>query len=347
MEAKALICDEKQDFSIENVALKDPASDQIAIRTHYTGVSIGTELALVRNKLSWDPYPLCTSYMGTGVVEVVGADIDNFKMGNEVYFRGNDSMALADGTPVSCVSGAHCTHIVSRPNTTHGVDHMVPGAAMDVACIFVMPAVGLYGVDMANPRMGQTVVVYGTGLIGLGVVAACTHHGCVVIAVDINDKQLTIAKTLGADFVINGRSSDVAGKVKSIAPEGADVVFECTGIPPYIDSAIVFCRQHGSFVWQGNYGNDPVSMYFLPPHGRHLRMFFPCDDGWQSCRRAVVKNMAMESLKWEQCISHRIAFTEAPAMFQRINEERIRILSALSSIDRPEVTDFMSKGWCL
>ena len=56
---------------------------------------------------------------------------------------------------------------------------MVPGAGMNVASLFVMPAVGLYGVDMANPRMGDTVVVYGVGMIGLGVVAACAQRGCV------------------------------------------------------------------------------------------------------------------------------------------------------------------------
>ena len=104
------------------------------------------EKALIRNKLSRGPYPLCTGYMGTGVVEAVGSEIDNFEVGDEVYFRGNDTMALADGTSVTCVSGAHSSHIVTRPNTTHGVDHMIPGAAMDVACMFVMPAVGLYGV---------------------------------------------------------------------------------------------------------------------------------------------------------------------------------------------------------
>lgn len=319
MNAKALVCDERQNFTIEKVTLKDPAPDQVAIRTLYSGVSVGTEFALIRNKLSWGPYPLCTGYMGTGVVKAVGADVGNFKVGDEVYFRGNDNMALADGSPVSCVAGAHCSHIVTRPNTTHGVDHMIPGAAMDVACMFVMPAVGLYGVDMANPRMGQTVVVYGAGLIGLGVIAACAHRGCLVMAVDVNERQLEIAKALGADVVVNGSTSDPSREVRRIAPNGADVVFECTGIPACIDPAIELCKRGGSFVWQGNYGSKPVSMHFLPPHGRRLKMFFPCDDGWQPCRRAVVKNIAMGALKWEQCISHRIAFTEAPAMFRRIN----------------------------
>ena len=66
MKTKALICDGEQTFSIENVTLEDPAPDQVVIRTLYTGVSIGTEFALIRNKLSRGPYPLCAGYMGTG-----------------------------------------------------------------------------------------------------------------------------------------------------------------------------------------------------------------------------------------------------------------------------------------
>lgn len=315
MDAKALICDEKQSFSIEAVRLPECAPDQVAIRTYYSGVSIGTEFAYIRNKLSPGPYPLSTGYMGTGIVETVGSAIDNFAVGDEVYFRGNDSMALADGTSVTSVTGAHCSRIVTRPNTTHGVAHLPPGAAQDVASMYVMPAVGLNGVDMANPRMGQTAVVYGCGLIGLGVIAACAQRGCKVIAVDINEKRLAIARTMGAD-----QTMDASVAEKEIGTEGADIVFESTGLPECIDPAIALCRKHGSFVWQGNYGRDPVSMNFLRPHGRRLQMFFPCDDGLQPCRRAVVKNMASGTLKWELCISHRISFTESPAIFQRINE---------------------------
>jgi 2-desacetyl-2-hydroxyethyl bacteriochlorophyllide A dehydrogenase len=318
--AQALITDQDQQFALKEVSLPDPAPDQVAIRTHYSGVSIGTEFALIRGKLSWGPYPLCTGYQGTGVIEAVGSAIEGLAVGDEVYYRGNDTMALADGTPVSCVSGAHCSHVVTRPFTAHGVAKMVPGAAMDVASLFVMPAVGLYGVDMANPRMGDTVVVHGVGQIGLGVAAACAHRGCTVIAVDLLERRLEIARQLGADHLINGTSQDVAAAVKALAPQGADVVFECTGLPQCIDPAIALCRTHGKFVWQGNYGAAPLSMHFLPPHGRRLQMFFPCDDGLQPCRRAVVKNMAMGALRWERCITHRVSAAGAPALFQQINE---------------------------
>ncbi|MCX7598437.1 MAG: zinc-binding dehydrogenase [Armatimonadetes bacterium] len=329
MKAVALITDEAQRFSLEEVVLPEPAPDQIAVRTLWTGVSIGTEFALIRNKISWGPYPLCVGYQGTGVVEAVGADIRDFAVGDLVYFRGNDAMQLADGRPVSCVQGAHCSHAVLRPHTTHGAAHLPPGAPVDLAAMFVMPAVGLAGVDMVNPRMGATVVVYGAGLIGQGVIAACAHRGCVIIAVDINPRALEIARKMGADYVINAAETKVAEEVRRIVPEGADYVFECTGLPQCIDPAISLCRPNGAFVWQGNYGAAPVTFDFLAAHGRRLRMFFPCDDGFQPCRRAVIKNMAMGTLHWEHCVTHRIEWTEAAATYERINRGDGEVIGVL------------------
>ena len=230
MKATALVCDENREFTLEPVSLPGPAPDQVAIRTHYTGVSIGTEFGYIQGKTPV-PYPLTTGYQGTGVIEAVGAEVTGFEVGDEVYFRRNDSIALEDGTAVTCRSGAHASHAVTQAATTHGVEKLPPGAPMDVASMFVMPAVGLYGVDMANPRMGEVVVVYGVGLIGLGVVAACVHRGCVVVAVDLDETRLDVARKMGADHVVNGSSQDVEAEVRRIAPEGADVVFEATGIP--------------------------------------------------------------------------------------------------------------------
>jgi 2-desacetyl-2-hydroxyethyl bacteriochlorophyllide A dehydrogenase len=319
MQARALICDERQHFSLEQVILPDPAPDRIAVRTHYTGVSIGTEFALIRNKLSWGPYPLCTGYQGTGTVEVVGSAVAGFSRGDLVHFRQNEAMVLATGQEVSCVSGAHCSHAVLRPDTTHGADHLPAGAPPDAASLFVMPAVGLHGVDMAAPRTGSHAVVYGVGLIGLGVVAACAQRGCVVVAVDVNRRRLEVAAGMGADHTTDGSTNDVFAELRRVAPEGADTVFECTGVPECINVAMELCRPRGTFVWQGNYGAGTVPLDFLSAHGRELTMVFPCDDGYQPCRRAVLKSMATGALRWESTITHRIRPAEAPAMFDRIN----------------------------
>jgi 2-desacetyl-2-hydroxyethyl bacteriochlorophyllide A dehydrogenase len=319
VKTKALICSESQAFSLEDVTLPDPGADEMAVRTLYSGVSIGTEFALIRNKISWGPYPICTGYQGVGVVEQVGKDLNGFSVGDKVYYRANPAMKLADGTSVSSVCGTHCAHAVVSPSGDHGAALLPEGVGPDAASMFVMPAVGLYGVDLSNPRMGDTVVVYGVGLIGLGVVGACAHRGCEVIAIDLDEKRLEVAKKLGADHLVNGTEDDVEEAIKAIAPKGADVVFEATGIPACIDQAIALARTLGKFVWQGNYGEAPVSMHFLPPHGKRLTMFFPCDDGLVPCRRAVLKNMASGALKWEHTITHRVEAADAPDLFDRIN----------------------------
>lgn len=329
MHATALICDEAQRFSLESVQLPDPAPDQVVVKTHYSGVSIGTELALIRNKISWGPYPLCTGYMGAGVVEFVGADVDTVKVGERVYFRGSDGLTLSGGRAVSAVCGTHCSHIVRRANASHGVAVLPDGVGLDVASLFVMPAVGLAGVDQANPRLGDVVVVNGVGLIGLGVVAACVQRGCVVIAVDINAKALNMAREFGADYLVDAARQDVPAEVRRVAPDGADVVFEASGLPGCVDAAIELCRVEGAFVWQGNYGSAPIPFKFLPPHGRRLRMFFPCDDGLQACRRAVLRNMALKSLPWERTITHRVECAESPALFDRINRGDRDIIGAV------------------
>ena len=235
-------------------------------------------------------------------------------------------MALSDGTPVSGVAGVHCSAAVIHVPTTHGVALIPEGVNEEAASLFVMPAVGLYGVDQSNPRMGDTVAVYGCGAIGLGVVAACSHRGCVVVAIDIREDRLSVARQLGADFALDGAKQDVNKELERISQDGADVVFEATGIPACIDPAIALCRRRGKFVLQGNYGQDPISYHFLTPHGKQLRMYYPCDDGLVPCRRAVLKNMATGVLSWERTITHRVRAEDAAEFYGDID-----------SGDRPDV----------
>ena len=325
MHAKALICDENQNFSYADITLPDPGPEHLLIRALYSGVSIGTEFALIRNKIAGQQYPLCTGYQGVGVVEHVGDKVDAFKVGDKVYYRDNrEGMQLPDGTKVSAAAGVHCSAAVVRPQTTHGLELLPEGVPNDAASLFVMPAVGLNGVDTANPRMGDVVAVYGAGLVGLGVIAACSHRGCVVVAVDLEQNGLDVARKLGADFLINGTTQNVVEELQKIAPDGADVVFESTGVPACIDPAIELCRRHGKFVLQGHYGTAPLSYQFAPPHGKRLTMFYPCDDGFAPCRRAVLKNMARGVLPWHHTITHRAEAEESPVLYDAINNNNVK-----------------------
>jgi 2-desacetyl-2-hydroxyethyl bacteriochlorophyllide A dehydrogenase len=322
MQAKALICDADQTFTFQDVVVPEPGPDRMLVRALKTGVSIGTEFALIRNKISWGPYPLCVGYQGVGVVEEAGANVVGFKAGDTVYYRDGKGIQLEDGTNVSCVAGTHCSHAVIDPKTTHGVARLPDGVDLEAASLFVMPAVALFGVDMANVRMGSVAVVYGCGQIGLGVVAFCARRGAVTVAVDIRDDRLDMAEKLGADIVINAKTHNALDELHKVAPEGGDVVFEATGIPACIDPAIALAKRMGKFVMQGNYGAEPISFHFLPPHGKRLTWFYPCDDGMAPCRRAVMKNMQLGALDWKTVITHRVNAQDSARFYDDINHGR-------------------------
>ncbi len=286
-------------------------------------MSIGTEFAYItgKGKIDGKSHPMCPGYQGTGTVEAVGKDIKNFKEGDLTYFRGGEGIKLSDGTAVSSMFGTHASAVVIEPSGDEGAYHMVPGADMESASLYVMPAVALYGVDTANPKMGEIVVVFGCGLIGLGVVASLVHRGCIVVAVDLLSTRLEIARELGADYLLDASTVDVKEEVLKLAPDGADVVFECTGSPASIDPSIDLCRRHGSYVWQGYYGVAPLSLLVPTPQYREVTMHFPCGDAGEICRRAVIKNMTLGTLQWDKCITHRVSYVEAAEIYTRIGNK--------------------------
>jgi len=326
--ATALITDSKKNFSLQTVQLPDPEDHEVLIRTSHSGVSIGTEFALIRGKLSWGPYPLVTGYMATGVVEAAGCDVDGVKVGDQVFARANRKITLADGSSASPVSGTHCSHIVTQVDGTHGVGVLPPNADLRTASMFTMPAVGYNGVDMAQPKLGESVVVHGCGLIGLGVVAASSLRGCRVIAVDVEERQLEVAVALGADHCINSKIQNLAKMLSELCPDGADVVFECTGIPVLIEQAIVLARVGGKFVWQGNYGEAPINFSFLIPHAKQLTTYFPCDDGYMPARTAVIKQMTSGVLPWAKTITHHVSANDSPQLYKRILDGEKSIIGA-------------------
>lgn len=330
IQATAVVCTADRQISMRDVSLPAPGEGEIAIKALRSGVSVGTEFALMRGKISWGPFPICTGYMGVGVVEALGAGVDGFAPGDRVYYRGSRNMALPDGSAVSAVSGVHCSHAVSPVGGTHGAAKLPEGVDLDAASLFVMPAVGLHGVDKSEARAGETVLVHGCGPIGLGVVAMLVQRGCRVVAADIDGFRLDAGRAFGAFAAIKG-GDGLAGRASVFFPAGADgfdAVFECTGIPSLVLPCIRLCRLHGSFVWQGNYGAAPFDFFFLESHNRQLTMRFPCDDGYAPCREAVLRQMASGILPWGKTVTHRVKAAEAAEFFTAVDRGQIKNLIA-------------------
>ena len=317
MDATALVAAEDQTVELSTVRLPDPTPESIVVDTRYSGISIGTEQNLLSGRVSWGPFPICPGYQAVGEVIRVGEEVTGFTPGQLVYYRANADMVREDDVTVSPTSGTHCSTGVLDPSA-HGVAPLPAGVAPHVGALFVMPAVGLNGVDLANVRMGDIVVVHGTGLIGLGVVAAATHRGAEVIAVDLVDDRLAVAETFGAAHTVNAADEDPHRILEEHTKSGADVVFEATGLPECIDPALELCRPDGTFVFQGDYGRNPVSFEFGTPHERQLTAYFPCNDGLEPGRRAVLRNMANGYLPWEETITHVVPAGEAPSLYDRV-----------------------------
>lgn len=119
----------------------------------------------------------------------------------------------------------------------------------------VLPQAGkIPGGQLSELGGPATAVVVGSGMIGLLVVQALRWAGVqTVIAVDLEEKRLAAAKTLGATHTLNSATADVAAEVSRLtAGRGADYAFEVVGISPTLNLAIASLRRGGSVVLVGN-----------------------------------------------------------------------------------------------
>ncbi len=324
---KALVADPGGVFRLADVVTAPVGKDDIAIRALWSGVSIGTEFAVLTGKLNWGSFPIVTGYMATGVVVSVGSEVGGYSPGDKVYYRRNAALQLrATAEALNCRSGTHASVAVLNPSGDHGAELLPAGVDPDVGSLFVMPAVGLYGVDLAGVGVGATVVVIGLGMIGLGVVSAAVRRGAVVVGIDPRADCRAIATKFGAvatfgtdDDGASDRIADVLGMTSGV---GADFVFESTGRHECIDAGIRMCRRLGCFVWQGNYGEGQVHFEFLEAHHRRLRMVFPCDDGYRAYRRASLQAVASGAMPWGEVVTQRLSYADLPDLYGDIFNHR-------------------------
>jgi Zn-dependent alcohol dehydrogenase len=80
VQARASACSEPQQLSIQEASLKQLAADEVLIRSAYSGVSIGAEFALIHNRISWGPHPLCRCGWIPGIVGAVGSGANTVKV---------------------------------------------------------------------------------------------------------------------------------------------------------------------------------------------------------------------------------------------------------------------------
>ena len=158
-------------------------------------------LDAVQSKLA-TPIPL--GYCNAGVVNEVGSQVTRFRPGDRV---------VSNGPHAECVVVPH-TLVAKIPDNV----------SLECAAFTPIAAIGLQGIRLAQPTLGETVVVYGLGLIGLLCVQLLRANGCNVIGIDRSAARLSLGERFGAR-VLDGSRVDVVEQVTTLTDgRGADAV---------------------------------------------------------------------------------------------------------------------------
>lgn len=119
-------------------------------------------------------------------------------------------------------------------------------------------SVGFHAVDRAGVTDSDIVLVFGCGMIGVGAIVRAANRGATVIAVDVSERKLELARQLGAKFTINSLEEDLQMRVDAITSSlGADVVIEAVGRKETYLAAIEVAAYSGRVVYIG-YAKDAI-----------------------------------------------------------------------------------------
>lgn len=144
-----------------------------------------TTVEAVKSKLA-QPLPL--GYCNVGVINKVGKGVDGFKKGDRVVSNGPHADVVRVGK-----------NLVAK---------IPDDVSDDEAAFTVVASIGLQGIRLAQPSMGECFVVTGVGLIGLLTVQMLIAHGCRVLAIDFDQAKLDLAKDYGAETCNPGKGED-------------------------------------------------------------------------------------------------------------------------------------------
>jgi predicted dehydrogenase/threonine dehydrogenase-like Zn-dependent dehydrogenase len=188
-------------------------------------------ISAVRSKLD---EPVALGYCNVGTVSEVGRGVSEFRPGDRVVSN-----------------GGHAS-VVSAPKN---LCVRIPGNVEAESAVFtVLGAIGLQGLRLAQPTLGETVVVTGLGPIGLMTVQMLRAHGCRVIGIDYDAQRLELARRFGAHVLDASANGDlVARAVDFSRGRGVDAVLitASTASSEPVSQAAAMCRKRGRVVLVG------------------------------------------------------------------------------------------------
>lgn len=192
----------------------------------------------------------------------------------------------------------------------------LPGLTLDDAVCVEPMSVGFHAAGRGEVASGEKVVVLGTGMIGLGAVIAAATRGAEVIAVDLDESKLKIARECGAAHTVNSAKVKLEDEINRITGgEGADVVIEAIGLPVTYRIAIDIVAFTGRVVYIGYAKEDvPFTTKFFVAKELDIR---GSRNAAPEDFLAVIETLKKGTVPVEKIITNRFAIDDARAAFKR------------------------------
>lgn len=217
-------------------------ADQVLVKIEYVGFC-GSDLNTYLGRNLMAISPVIPGHEIGGVIEKVGEDVPDglFSKGMTVtvnpYTSCGKCSSCRKGRPNACEfnetlgvqrDGALCEYIAVSWTKVVGASGISPRD-----CALIEPlSVGFHAIDRGAVTDIDTVLVIGCGMIGLGAVVRAAMRGATVIAADLDDEKLELARSLGASYVVNTSKGDVHERLLEFTDGlGPDVVVEAVGSP--------------------------------------------------------------------------------------------------------------------
>lgn len=287
----AVLRDAEGAYALEEVELDPPRDDELRVRVVGTGMCHTDVLPRAPESLS--PPPIVTGHEGAGVVEEVGAGVDGIEVGDHVVLsfdscgtcrscrrdqpaycatfvernllgrRPDGSTGMRDDAGGEIASrwfgqSTFATHALATARNAVVVDRELPLELLGPLGCGIQTGAGAVLNTLAVAE-GDRVVVLGVGAVGLaGVMAARVAGAETIVAVDLHEHRLELARELGATHTLVGSDDGVAGQVLELTGGGADQVLDTTGAPAVMRDALAGLRLGGVGAFVGVQTGDLV-----------------------------------------------------------------------------------------
>lgn len=248
------------DVELRKEPVPDPEADELRVRTAVSAISPGTELLVYNGEVDTElaadtnfdslsgslSYPLKYGYAAVGHVEAVGTDVDNDWMGRRVF-----------------AFNPHESHFCATVDELHLVPDDISTA---LATLLPTAETAVTLVQDGAPRLGEQVVVFGQGLIGLVTTAVLSQFPLSeLVTVDLSADRRERSERLGATASVHPKN---LGEVLDLPDEasttvdhpGADLSFELSGNPAALDTAVSSTGYDGRVVIGSWYGTKPAEL---------------------------------------------------------------------------------------